>query len=65
MPHQTHERRDDGTRTDRPPRTKRDDRLNDRRTHAKHPDDDRLTPADLHRNGREPGSRHAQMLRRR
>jgi hypothetical protein len=51
------ERRPDDALT----RTKRDDRINDRRTHAKHPDDDRLTPADLHRRPREPDSTHAQV----
>jgi hypothetical protein len=54
------ERRHDDDST----RTKRDDRINDRRTHAKHPDDDRLTPADLHRRRREPWSKHAQVSRR-
>ena len=60
MPHQSAhppaQIRDD-TRT----RTKRDDRINDRRTHARHPDDDRLTPGDLHRRPREPDSKHAQV----
>jgi hypothetical protein len=42
-------------------RTKRDDRLNDQRTHTRHPDDERLTEADLDERERERGSTHAQM----
>ncbi len=43
--------------------TKRNDRLNDQRTHIRHPDDDRLTEADLDERERERGHRstHAQM----
>lgn len=41
-------------------RTKREDCVNDRRTRANHPDDDRPTPADLLRRERERRSRHAQ-----
>ncbi len=41
--------------------TKRNDRLNDQRTHIRHPDDDRLTEADLDGRERERVSTHAQM----
>lgn len=42
-------------------RTKRSDRVNDHRTHTQHPDDDRLTEADLDEHERERRSTHAQM----
>lgn len=42
-------------------RTKREDLVHDRRTHVKHPDDDRATPADLHRRRRDLSSTHAQV----
>lgn len=59
-PHPPDERvPDDGSKTT----TKRDDRLNDRRTQTRHPDDDRLTEADLDKEERERRSTHAQMLR--
>jgi hypothetical protein len=41
--------------------TKRDDRVNDHRTHHTHPDDDRLTEADLDRHERERRSTHAHL----
>ncbi len=42
-------------------RTKRNDRLNDQRTRVRHPDDDRLTEADLDQHERERRTTHAQM----
>ncbi len=41
--------------------TKRDDRGNDRRNQRSHPDDDRLTEADLDRHEHERRSTHARM----
>jgi hypothetical protein len=43
-------------------RTKRDDRVNDRRTRANHPDDDRLTEADLDRREAERRSTHSHAM---
>lgn len=50
-----HQRRPDDGRT----HTKREDRVNDQRTRANHPDDDRLTEADLDRHEREQRSPQA------
>lgn len=58
--HLPQERRPDDGST----RTKRDDFINDVRTHVKHPDDDRSTPADLHRRRHDLSSTHAQVSRR-
>ena len=58
--HPPQERRPDDAST----RIKRDDRIDDRRTHVKHPDDDRSTPADLHRRRHDLSSTHAQVSRR-
>lgn len=42
-------------------RTKRSDRLNDQRTHTRHPDDERLTEAELDERDRERRSTRAPM----
>ena len=50
-----HERLPDDGNT----RVKREDRINDQRSHHAHPDDDRLTEADLDRHDLDRREKHA------